>query len=92
MKNTLEELTRENVTHINTHGPLTEQDVTDINTLSELIEESSGSGPAVGDSVEVFTREGRYVPNAHIESISPDGFAIACLSGGLAFVNNKGEI
>lgn len=92
MKNTLEELTRENVIHINTHGPLTEQDVTDINNLSELIEESRGSGPAVGDSVEVFTREGRYFPNAHIESISHDGLATVCLSGGLALVDNKGEM
>ena len=92
MRNTLEELTRENATHIDTHGPLTEQFVDVINNLSDLIEKNRDSSPVIGDSVEVFTRDGRYFPNAHIESISPDGFATVCLSGGLALVDYKGKM
>lgn len=92
MKNTIEELTRENAVHIDVHGPLTTEDVNTINRISDLIENGRGAFPSIGDAVEVFCRDGSYYPNAHIEEIHPNGDATICLSGGFAAVNARGEM
>lgn len=92
MKNTLEELTRNNATHIDTHGPLDEEDVARINKVSDIIEKNRGNVPQIGDVVEVFTRKGEYFPHAHIAEINPNGTVVVCASGGLAVVNSKGEM
>lgn len=90
MRNSLEELTRNNTIHIDVHGPLDEKDVADINRISDLIENSRGVSPKAGDAVEIFTRDGMYYPHAHIEEIHTNGKVIVCASGGRASVNSEG--